>query len=47
MRIVIDTNLLVSGVISAGLPRQLVNAAKGGVFELCTSEVLLAPNCRT
>ena len=42
MRIVIDTNLLVSGVISAGLPRQLVNAAKVGVFELCTSEVLLA-----
>ena len=42
MRIVIDTNLLVSGVISAGLPRQLLNAAKAGVFELCTSEVLLA-----
>ena len=42
MRIVIDTNLLVSGVISAGLPRQLVDAAKAGEFELCTSEVLLA-----
>ena len=42
MRIVIDTNLLVSGVISAGLPRQLLNAAKTGVFELYTSEVLLA-----
>lgn len=42
MRIVIDTNLLVSGLISAGLPRQLLNAAKAGVFELCTSEVLLA-----
>jgi uncharacterized protein len=42
MRIVIDTNLLVSGVISAGPPRELVNAAKAGVFELCTSEVLLA-----
>lgn len=42
MRIVIDTNLLVSGIISAGLPRQLVNAAKAGVFELCTSDVLLA-----
>ena len=42
MRIVIDTNLLVSGVISAGLPRDLLNAAKAGVFELCTSEVLLA-----
>jgi len=42
MRIVVDTNLLVSGVISTGLPRELLNAAKGGVFELCTSEVLLA-----
>jgi putative PIN family toxin of toxin-antitoxin system len=42
MRIVVDTNLLVSGVISAGLPRDLVNAAKAGEFELCTSEVLLA-----
>lgn len=42
MRIVIDTNLLVSGVISAGLPRQLVDAAKAGEFELCTSEGLLA-----
>jgi uncharacterized protein len=42
MRIVVDTNLLVSGVISAGLPRDLVNAAKVGEFELCTSEVLLA-----
>ena len=36
MRIVIDTNLLISGVISAGLPRQLVDAAKAGEFELCT-----------
>lgn len=42
MRIVVDTNLLVSGVISAGLPRQLLDAAKAGVFQLCTSEVLLA-----
>lgn len=42
MRIVLDTNLLVSGVISAGLPRQLVDAAKAGVVELCTSETLLA-----
>ena len=42
MRIVLDTNLLVSGIISTGLPRQLVDAAKAGAFELCTSEVLLA-----
>ena len=42
MRIVLDTNLLVSGVISPGLPRRLVDGAKAGAFELCTSEVLLA-----
>ena len=42
MRFVLDTNLLVSGVISPGLPRRLINAAKAREFELCTSEVLLA-----
>ena len=29
-------------MISAGLPRRLVDGAKAGEFELCTSEVLLA-----
>ena len=42
MRFVLDTNLLVSAVIAAGLPRRLVDGAKAGEFELCTSEVLLA-----
>lgn len=42
MRVVVDTNLLVSAIISAGLPRQLLDAARAGEFELCTSEVLLA-----
>jgi putative PIN family toxin of toxin-antitoxin system len=42
LRIVLDTNLLVSGVISAGLPRRLVDGVKTGEFEFCTSEVLLA-----
>ena len=42
MRFVIDTNLIVSGIISSGLPRQLLNAARAGEFELCTSEALLA-----
>lgn len=41
MRLVLDTNLLVSGVITAGLPRRLVDGAKAGEFELCTSEILL------
>lgn len=42
MRFVLDTKLLVSGVIAAGLPRRLVDGAKAGEFELCTREVLLA-----
>jgi putative PIN family toxin of toxin-antitoxin system len=42
VRFVLDTNLLVSGVIAAGLPRRLLDGAKAGEFELCTSEVLLA-----
>lgn len=41
MRIVLDTNTIVSGVIRAGSPpRQLVDAAKAGVFELVTSQTL-------
>jgi uncharacterized protein len=42
VRIVLDTNLLVSGLIAAGLPRRLIDGAKAGEFELCTREVLLA-----
>jgi putative PIN family toxin of toxin-antitoxin system len=42
VRLVLDTNLLVSGVIADGMPRRLIDAAKAGEFELCTSERLLA-----
>ena len=42
MRVVLDTNTIVSGVISTGPPRQLVDAAKRGDFELATSPTLLA-----
>ena len=42
MRIVVDTNLLVSGFISPGTPRRLLDAAYDEAYELCTSETLLA-----
>lgn len=42
MRAVVDTNLLVSAMIAEGAPSRLLDAARAGVIELCTSEVLLA-----
>lgn len=43
MRIVLDTNTLVSGVISAnGPPRCLLDGARTQTFEICSSTVLLA-----
>lgn len=43
MRVVLDTNTLVSGVISAGgPPRRLLDGARTQVFELCSSATLLA-----
>lgn len=42
MRFVVDTNLLVSGLLFAGVPRQLIEVASTGGFELCTSETLLS-----
>ena len=41
MRIVVDTNILVSALIATGPPRQLLDSARLGEFELCTSEPLL------
>lgn len=43
MRVVLDTNTLVSAVLSPnGPPRRLLDAARNQVFELCSSPVLLA-----
>lgn len=43
MRIVLDTNTLVSGVLSAGgPPRRLLDGARTQIFEMCSSTVLLA-----
>jgi putative PIN family toxin of toxin-antitoxin system len=42
VRVVIGTNLLVSALIADGPPSRLLDAARAGSFEFCTSEVLLA-----
>ncbi|MHB1074978.1 putative toxin-antitoxin system toxin component, PIN family [Thiobacillus sp.] len=43
MRVVLDTNTLVSGIISPdGPPRRLLDQARTQVFELCSSATLLA-----
>ncbi|MDO9468068.1 MAG: putative toxin-antitoxin system toxin component, PIN family [Thiobacillus sp.] len=43
MRVVLDTNTLVSGIISpGGPPRRLLDQARTQVFELCSSATLLA-----
>lgn len=43
MRVVLDTNTLVSGVISpGGPPRRLLDGARTQAFELCSSATLLA-----
>lgn len=43
MRVVLDTNTLVSGIISPdGPPRRLLDQSRTQVFELCSSATLLA-----
>ena len=43
MRVVLDTNTLVSGVISpGGPPRRLLDELRAHVFELCSIATLLA-----
>ena len=43
MRVVLDTNTLVSALLSSsGPPRRLLDNARAQVFELCSSPVLIA-----
>jgi len=41
MRIVADTNIIVSGFLFGGVPLRVLNAGKIGIIELCTSQALL------
>ena len=42
MQLVLDTNVVASGLLWDGKPAQLIDAARGGEAELATSRVLLA-----
>lgn len=42
MRVLLDTNVLVSAILFGGLPRQLLEAALAGDLDLVTSQPLLA-----
>jgi uncharacterized protein len=42
MRVVADTNTVVSGLLWHGAPRQVLDAARTGTLELYTSALLLA-----
>jgi len=41
MRVVADTNVVVSGLLWRGNPRRILDAARDGIVELYTSPVLL------
>lgn len=41
MRLVLDTNIVISGLIWGGVPRQLLDLAREGQVDLYTSSVLL------
>ena len=42
MRVLLDTNVLVSAILFGGVPRQLLEAALAGKLDLVTSQPLLA-----
>ena len=42
MRVVADTNIVVSGLFWRGTPRQLLDSARAGLIDLYTSPALLA-----
>ena len=42
MRVLLDTNVLVSAILFGGVPRQLLEAALAGALDLITSQPLLA-----
>ena len=46
MRLVLDTNIVASGLLWNGTPARLIDAAQADEVELCTSRILLAELAR-
>lgn len=42
MRVTADTNLIVSAALWGGNPRRVIDSARDGFFELCTSPALIS-----
>ena len=47
MRIVIDTNVLISGIFFGGFPRKVINAVISNKVQACCSDVILDEYYRT
>ena len=41
MRVVLDTNTVISGIFWGGYPRQILEMARSGTISICTSQALL------
>lgn len=41
MRVVLDTNTVLSGIFWGGHPRQILEMARSGTISICTSQALL------
>lgn len=41
MRVVLDTNTVISGIFWGGHPRQILEMARSGTISICTSQALL------
>ncbi|MDO8413910.1 MAG: putative toxin-antitoxin system toxin component, PIN family [Gallionellaceae bacterium] len=46
MRLVLDTNIVASGLLWNGPPARLIDAAQADEVELCTSRILLVELAR-
>ena len=41
MRVILDTNIVISGIFWGGHPRRILDLARSGQITICTSQALL------